>query len=436
MTAMTSFVCSTDPTQLPRLRPGRGVARLATFRALLVPLVLGVCLAACLRSEDPPAPEGAGNGFADKAGEMGPRGGKALGDIAANPDPLDGGTALGPMVPSGGTAGRAVMKFCHALTLDNHPVDLTVVVGGVRISARTGECSSLPALPCTSVPAGSHTLTLFHNDQKLHEGQMTLVPDGQYFTYANLVERRVTLFGGGFSPGSTCAAADIEDVFRGGIGDATPSPKPDGGARPTAPDAGPDASMDMGSVTDAAADAQPELSPEAGAPVDAVSPPDAGPEVAPPTADTATIRFCSVNPPTSSDNGIFDLSLAGQTFTAGKGACAPASGQPCAVVPAGTHMPGLTLDGATIAVAPIRLAAGREYVLVPRIQQGVPFVGVSPVERFGAGATCTNRTWANVFAGGLPPVENPGGVYPVGMPGPPPAGGGGGGGAAAAPSGF
>lgn len=416
---------STDPARRPT-RQGRAFG----LPALVALAALGS--GACLSSEDDPTPPPTDSErFRPKPGSSeGPRGGKALGDITANPDPLDGGAAMGPALP-GQPAGQAAVKFCQSLIYDNHPVDLTVVVGNVRVTARTGECSTLPNLACNTVPAGPQMVSLRHGDEVLEGGPMTIVADQQYFFYAEVVGDKVRLRGGVFPQGSTCAAATLEDVFRGKVGVTPPGPPPADAGTPASEDAGMATSPDAGG----SADSTPAPPTDAPAPVDAGAPVDAsgggGMEAgAPPPGNTAAVRFCSLNPPGSNDPGVFTLSLAGQSYTVNKGQCAPAAGQPCAQVPAGTHAPMLALDGQPVPVASIRLAAGKEYVLVPGVEGMVAFLGVSPVERQGEGATCANRTWENVFAQGLPPYENPGGVYPAEMPPPNNPGGGG----AAAPA--
>jgi hypothetical protein len=76
-----------------------------------------------------------------------------------------GGSSSGGAPPTGGSggapSGEAVMKFCNELvaidqkTMEEIPVELTVVFAGVEATALSGECTPVVPTPCITIPAAA-----------------------------------------------------------------------------------------------------------------------------------------------------------------------------------------------------------------------------------------------------------------------------------------
>jgi hypothetical protein len=183
--------------------------------------LLRIVAAGCGGHEMDPGDLG-GSGFLPAGGQLGmSRGGKALGVIAPVPDPLGPGGA-NPPPPS--QTGAARVKFCHHLTYKKMPVQLELLIGGQRLSAMTGGCSSGPGQMCMVLPTGPQTLSLVHEGRTIATTRYELRAGGEYGVFAGVDEQGVYLGGGRIGVGLTCAAASIDDVTD--LGESAPPPTP------------------------------------------------------------------------------------------------------------------------------------------------------------------------------------------------------------------
>ena len=127
----------------------------------------------------------------------------------------------------GGPSGEAVMKFCNELvaidpeTMEEIPIELTIVFAGVEATALSGECTPVVPTPCIPIPAGAMpTVTLLDGTAIVVDGSFpTLtVADGDEILVAAVFDDNMTptipeddgpgVLAGPFNAGFVCAETD------------------------------------------------------------------------------------------------------------------------------------------------------------------------------------------------------------------------------------
>jgi hypothetical protein len=198
-------------------RPGGRLAILLTLPLLSV-------LAGCGSDDKEDLGGLGGSGLAPRGGQMSSRGGKALGVIAPNPDPLGPGGGGGTPPPPPAMTGSARVKFCHYLTYRDAKIDLELVIGTQRFTANTGACSSAAGQMCASIPSGRQKLALIHQGQEIARAEYDFATGVEYGVFADVDDQGPYLGGGAMGRGLTCSAATADDVTN--LGNSTPPMPP------------------------------------------------------------------------------------------------------------------------------------------------------------------------------------------------------------------
>ena len=213
-------------------------------------------------------------------------------------------TGPGPMPPPPPPppTGNATAKFCHNLVDQNDaPLTLDLMVGGVKLTARSGGCSTPAGAACTAISAGASNAQLLLNGRVAWQGSLTVTAGGNLF---------IARAPGGMATVETDSipAASCPNAAQEGTTGPMPPPPP------------------------------------------------------PPPGGQAQVKLCNNLPaelPLTAK-----LEIGTTVLTAAPGRCAPAPGMACLGVPAGKPMAKISADNIVLGQGPLELAANEELIIL------------------------------------------------------------------------
>ena len=229
--------------------------------------------------------------------------------------------------------GQGLVKFCNNLGfMSGMPAELEMVIGSLRLKAKTGECSPPSFAACTGLASGTYTAQLLLQGGLIASRSVTIAAGGEHPFVADRDQANMTLVlaDGKLSAGGKCANFGF-----------VPIPPTDGGP-----------------------------------PADAKPPSDAGP----PPGSRAKVKFCSEvmrgQTPTN-----LDLVIGTTKLTAVTSRCNSAPGEACVDVPTGRVRLSLQEAGMEITSVMADLQPNVEYTVSAELDQALrmPKLTFAPV---------------------------------------------------------